>query len=128
VAGVGFRVRLSLPETLPVVAVPESSLEAVLTAVLENARQAGAAEAEIAANADGAAVTLAVQDNGPGIPEADRERLFEPFFTSKRDIGGTGLGLSIARSLLSAHHGAIGLAPSARGARFELTLPLSAPA
>src|SRR4029079_16668299 len=122
----GFRVRLSLPATLPDVAVPESSLEAVLTAVLENARQAGAAEAEIAAHADGAAVPLAVQDNGPGIPEADRERLFEPFFTSKRDIGGTGLGLSIARSLIASHHGAIGLAPSAHGARFDVTLPLSA--
>jgi signal transduction histidine kinase len=59
------------------------------------------------------------------VPAADRARIFEPFFTSRRDTGGTGLGLSIARSLLTASRAEIELVDgeSKRGARFRLTLP-----
>jgi signal transduction histidine kinase len=57
------------------------------------------------------------------VPEADRERLFEPFFTSRRSEGGTGLGLPIARSLLAASGGTLELVESARGAAFQVTLP-----
>jgi len=71
-------------------------------------------------------VALTVTDDGPGVPAADRERLFEPFFTSRRATGGTGLGLSIARSLLAASHATIDLAPTEGGARFELLLPRAA--
>ena len=55
----------------------------------------------------------------------DAERLFEPFFTSRRDQGGTGLALSIARSLLSASGGRIGFKPTPGGACFEISLPLA---
>ena len=62
-------------------------------------------------------------DDGPGVPAADRDRLFEPFFTSRREAGGTGLGLSIARSLLAASQGRIGLVEAETGAAFEVGLP-----
>ena len=62
------------------------------------------------------------------VADADRERLFEPFFTSRRASGGTGLGLPIARSLLAASSGRITLTPSASGARFEVILPFAADA
>ena len=52
-------------------------------------------------------------------PPADRERLFEPFFTTRRAEGGTGLGLPIARSLLAASNGALDLVDGGKGARFE---------
>ena len=68
-------------------------------------------------------MVLRVGDDGPGVPAADRDRLFEPFFTSRRETGGTGLGLSIARSLLAASQGRIGLVETERGAAFEVGLP-----
>lgn len=116
-------VAAALPDDLPPVAVPEEAIETVLGVLLENSRQAGATRAAISAVAGPAAVTLTVTDDGPGVAEADRERLFEPFFTSHRADGGTGLGLPIARSLLAASNGRIGLTVSEVGARFEVILP-----
>lgn len=75
-------------------------------------------------------VLLEVADNGPGIAPADRERLFDPFFrgSGAHDgrISGSGLGLSIVREYVDAHDGEIALIPSARGAFFRVTLPLTA--
>ena len=68
-------------------------------------------------------MVLTVTDDGPGVPIADHERLFEPFFTSRRAEGGTGLGLPIARSLLAASHARIGLLATKTGASFEIALP-----
>ena len=121
--GAAFDVRLDLPAKLPAVAVPAATLESTITVLLQNSRQAGAAHATIAARADPAQVVLSVTDDGPGVPPADRERLFEPFFTSRREFGGTGLGLPIARSLLSASRAAIAFVPSAEGTRFDVILP-----
>ncbi len=118
-----FTVACELPPDLPAVAASEAALETVLSALVENARQAGASRVEITAETVADQVSLRLQDDGPGVPAADRDRLFEPFFTSRRAEGGTGLGLSIARSLLAASHGQIVLADCARGAAFELTLP-----
>ena len=63
----------------------------------------------------------------PGVPEADRVRVFDPFFTSKRESGGTGLGLPIARALAESRGGSLELEESARGACFVLTLPVAGP-
>ncbi|MDO9338246.1 MAG: HAMP domain-containing sensor histidine kinase [Caulobacter sp.] len=118
-------VTIDLTDDLPAVAVPEATIEAVLTTLLENSRQAGAKSVVLSAAALDGHLCLVVEDDGPGIAEADRERLFEPFFTSHRADGGTGLGLSIARSLLAASHATIAAMPCAAGARFELRLPLA---
>ncbi|HJO67844.1 MAG TPA: ATP-binding protein, partial [Sphingomonas sanguinis] len=64
-----------------------------------------------------------VIDNGGGIPPGDRDRIFEPFFTSRRTIGGTGLGLSIARALLAGAGGTLELADVEQGTTMRLTLP-----
>ena len=119
----GFPVQVDVPREVPPVAAPLTTLESVLTILLQNARQAGATTARVAAALEGDEVALTVADDGPGVPAADRERLFEPFFTSRRAEGGTGLGLSIARSLLAASHGRIELVDSPRGAAFRVTLP-----
>ena len=123
-AAEGFAVEAELPPTDPV-AVPGRTVEVVLTALLENSRQAGATSARVVARQEAEAVVLAVSDNGPGIAEADRKRLFEPFFTTRREDGGTGLGLSIARSLLAASNGQIEVRAAETGALFEVTLPLA---
>lgn len=71
---------------------------------------------------------IEVDDQGPGIPEAERERIFEPFTrlagTTRHGSGGTGLGLAIARRIVDAHNGSIrASSPSGLGARFTVTLP-----
>jgi len=72
--------------------------------------------------ADGAA-EICVQDNGPGIPEDIKQRLFEPFVTSGKK-GGTGLGLAIAKSIVEAHHGQIRCESTpGSGAAFYVRLP-----
>jgi signal transduction histidine kinase len=67
---------------------------------------------------------IAVNDNGPGIPPALRERVFRPFFTSKRT--GTGLGLALVQKIIVFHNGRVqvGVSP-AGGASLQLTLPVS---
>jgi signal transduction histidine kinase len=66
-------------------------------------------------------VRFQVADTGPGVPEALRERLFEPFVTGRAD--GTGLGLAIVREIARAHGGEARLLPAAQGALFEVELP-----
>jgi signal transduction histidine kinase len=122
-AGPGFAVDLDLPASLPPAAAPEATLESVVGVLLQNSRQAGASRATVAVRAEDDRLRLTVVDDGPGVPAPDRERLFEPFFTSRRESGGTGLGLSIARSLLAASNATIDLAPSLTGAVFEVWLP-----
>ena len=73
-------------------------------------------------------VLVEVDDDGPGIPEADRERVFERFVrlddARARDDGGSGLGLAIVAELVAAHGGTVAIAPSPLGgARLEVTLP-----
>jgi signal transduction histidine kinase len=69
-------------------------------------------------------VILILGDNGPGIPEKAREKLFQPF-TSSSTPGGTGLGLAIARELAQLHGGDVRLLQTgAEGTSFEVRLPL----
>jgi signal transduction histidine kinase len=67
------------------------------------------------------AVALRVSDEGPGIPEAIRDRVFDPFFTTK--AGGTGLGLPIVHRAIEAHRGLVFLDSNSRGTRFTVLLP-----
>jgi signal transduction histidine kinase len=70
------------------------------------------------------AVSLFVEDDGPGVPEAARERVFDPYFTTKPD--GTGLGLAIVKKIVVEHNGTIKAEQSSRlgGASFVVNLPL----
>ena len=122
-----FHVAIDAPEVLKTVAVPEAVVEAVLTTLVENSFQAKAKRVAITARARGNSVVLTIVDDGPGVAMADRSRLFEPFFTTRRSVGGTGLGLAIARALIEANGGEIGLLAQMRGAAFELSLPMSSP-
>jgi signal transduction histidine kinase len=115
-----FAIELHLPETRALAAMDASALETLLSTLAENAHQAGASRLEITLARQGDVVTLDLLDDGPGVPAGDAERVFEPFFTSKREQGGTGLGLAIARSLLDAYGGRLSLLPSEQGAHFRL--------
>ena len=82
---------------------------------------------DLAVRRDGAMLVFAVSDRGPGIPEAERDRIFEPFYRPPGvppDTGGSGLGLTIARGIADAQDGAVRFRPRAGGGSvFELLLP-----
>ncbi|MBB4617019.1 sensor histidine kinase [Sphingomonas abaci] len=125
-AQAGIVIESDMPDHLPRVALPQGAVEAVLSSLVDNSRQAGATRMRITGEDNRDVVILTVGDDGPGIPPGDRARVFDPFFTSRRTEGGTGLGLPIARSLLEAQGGTIALAPNAGGgATFRIALPVS---
>ncbi|MFO1076147.1 MAG: hybrid sensor histidine kinase/response regulator [Planctomycetota bacterium] len=107
-----------------IVSAEPAALEQVLTNLIVNALHVSTRGDEVvlkvAAGAD--AVVFAVEDMGPGVPVEDRERVFEPFYTTKAPGAGTGLGLAVARALVAAHRGEIRVEDSPRGARFVFAL------
>ncbi len=108
------------------VAMSEDNLTIILQNLFDNAMQHGATRANISAKKDENKLKLIVSDNGKGISKANKEKVFTPFFTTKRNENGTGLGLVIIKSLLEKHGGSIQVAdkmPEA-GATFILFIPV----
>jgi two-component system NtrC family sensor kinase len=69
-------------------------------------------------------VVIRVEDNGPGIPPLLRQRIFEPRFTTRKEVGGTGLGLAISRELAAQNNGTLEIDPEyTGGAAFVVGLP-----
>jgi len=124
-----------LDGALPAVEGDRGALQQVLVNLVRNAVQAIRAtgkpgRVDLATAHGGGAVRVAVRDDGPGVPDAVRARLFEPFVTSKGEEGG-GLGLAISRGIARDHGGE--LAHERRedgepGAQFTMRLPILAPA
>jgi signal transduction histidine kinase len=86
-----------------------------------NAARAGAKQVRFRAAIEGARIRLDVADDGPGIPEDIRPRLFEPFATTRKD--GNGLGLAVSRRIVERHGGSLALLPASPGATFRIELP-----
>ncbi len=126
----GGRAHLSAPEEITVTARP-AGLKRAVRNIAENAVRYGDA-ARIALLGEGGAARIIIEDDGPGIPDADRERVFEPFVRLEesrcRDTGGSGLGLAIARAVIDSHGGSVVLedAPGG-GTRATITLPVRGP-
>ncbi|BBO72248.1 two-component sensor histidine kinase [Desulfosarcina alkanivorans] len=125
-------IKTSLLDSLPAVWASQTELQQVLINLINNAidaidRQGGIIEVKTWRPAYDR-VHFSVQDNGPGIPEANLKRIFEPFFTTKPVGKGTGLGLSICYGIINTMGGDI-VAESrvGDGTRFEVSLPVNAP-
>src|SRR5438046_852904 len=91
--------------------------------LLRNAAEAmgGRGSIEIAVSRDGAGLAVTIADHGAGIPDDLRQRVFEPYFTTKHD--GTGLGLALVRQTIEAHNGSITVAETpGGGATFSIVL------
>ncbi|MEM8698131.1 MAG: HAMP domain-containing sensor histidine kinase [Pseudomonadota bacterium] len=116
----GFRGALARP-----LAMPEESLSILLGHLLDNSAAHGARRVEIAVASEGAKALVDVSDDGSGISPGNRARIFDAFFTTRRETGGTGLGLEIVKTLLATHGGEIALVPSGKGASFRVTVPLA---
>jgi two-component system NtrC family sensor kinase len=125
-------VELDLAEHLPAVRCDASQMQQVILNLVLNAAEAtrGRDDRRLAVRtsvaADGAAVTIAVNDNGEGIRPESLARIFDPFYTTKPEGKGVGLGLSVSYGIVQAHGGDIAVAsePGA-GATFTVTLPVS---
>jgi signal transduction histidine kinase len=103
------------------------ALKRAFANLLENAWRYGGAARVTLGGADGQA-EVAIDDDGPGIPEEERDNVFRPFYrlegSRSRETGGVGLGLATARSAILAHGGAIALANRPEGGlRVSVTLP-----
>lgn len=120
-------VAVEAPPALPRTALPQATLTAALTTLVDNACQAGANRIEISMSIEDDNLVVTVADNGCGIEEHDRNRVFETFFTTRRETGGTGLGLAIARSLLTGSGATLELVRSENGSIFEIRAPTSVP-
>jgi signal transduction histidine kinase len=125
----GVAVQVSIPDDFPLILMDSTQMKRVLINLIDNAMEALAAENErslkIACELarDGTMARLTVEDTGVGILPEDRERLFTPYFSTRKE--GTGLGLSIASRIVSDHGGYIGAEPnSPRGTRFIIELPV----
>ncbi len=93
----------------------------VLVNLLDNAVAAGP-PVRATLRADTGQLVIEIADHGPGVAEADRDKIFEPFHTGKTQ--GTGLGLAVARHIVEQHGGTIGVHPSpGGGALFRVTFP-----
>ncbi|WP_030442585.1 sensor histidine kinase [Actinoplanes subtropicus] len=118
------------PPPEPVTArVEPDAIGRVVANLLDNAdRHARSQVAVEVADEDGYA-RVTVRDDGPGIPPADRERVFDRFTrlddARARDAGGTGLGLAIVRELVRRHHGTVTLGDASPGLRVDIRLPVT---
>lgn len=107
------------------VVLPQEAAAIVFANLAENALQHGATLLELSVAAGDRTAVILVRDDGSGISEANRQRIFQPFFSTRREQGGTGMGLGIVRAMLSSHGGTIRLLQtSGAGAEFEITIPV----
>jgi len=132
VDGRGQTMQVSMPEQLPEVLVDVDMIRRVLINLLENAVKYTPSSGKIVAGCeeDGEFVRFFVEDNGPGIPETDRERIFDKFTRLKNKNGpaGLGVGLAFCKLAVQGHGGKIWVEPVAApaiGSRFIFTLPVA---
>jgi signal transduction histidine kinase len=119
-------IQLDIEQDLPLVPLSREQLVQILLNLMLNAADAVGGGGRIGVRARTAAgqVELTVEDDGPGVPKAIRDRLFEPFATTKEVGRGTGLGLAVCRGLVEAAGGTIALDEQHRaGAKFVILLP-----
>ena len=121
----------TLAEDMPEISGDRQRLEQVVTNILGNAIKYTPDGGHIAVTGGGSgrSVWVEVADDGIGIPEKDRDRIFDRFYrvdkARSRESGGTGLGLSIAKEIVERHHGSLRLVPrEGRGTTIRLVLPI----
>ena len=117
----------------PMVEGSSAQLERAVSNVLLNAVAHAATAVRLEVAEDGSRVLVRVDDDGPGIEPADRERIFERFVrldaSRQRQRGGAGIGLSLVRAIVERHGGEVSVseAPELHGARFVVDLPRAEP-
>jgi C4-dicarboxylate-specific signal transduction histidine kinase len=112
----------------PMVLCRPTEISQVLLNLLNNAYdavQGGQAPlVRISTELCGDSLEVLIQDNGPGIPQHLRDKIMQPFFTTKDVDKGTGLGLSISKGLIEGHQGKLSLLENEKLTTFQILLPL----
>lgn len=106
----GRILELAIPDDLPLVLADFTLMVQALVNLIDNALKYAPPDepVQIEATAQGHEVMITIKDRGPGLPETERERIFEKFYrAAPPGVGGTGLGLSISKGIVEAHHGRI---------------------
>ena len=127
----GITVKKQFDPDLPKIAAYAGELNQVWTNLIDNAAQAmdGTGTLTIRTAREDDRVLVEIGDTGPGVPAAIQKRIFEPFFTTKPVGEGTGLGLDIAwRIVVNKHHGDLRIESAPGDTRFQVRLPIQAPA
>jgi len=127
-----IEVAVDLAQDIPLILADPDQLHQVLLNLIVNAQQVlqdrpGRRRMRLASrfDPDAGVIRIAVADNGPGIPEHLRMRVFEPYFTTKPTGMGTGVGLAVSHGIVAAHGGTLTLdCPEMGGAVFTITLPV----
>ncbi|MBN1674838.1 MAG: HAMP domain-containing histidine kinase [Kiritimatiellae bacterium] len=128
----GFALNLDLDAAVPAVRGDRQALTQAVLNLLSNAAKYSAAPGEIGIGlrAEAGWAVLSVSDQGIGVPEAERDRIFEPFHRAdghaQQARAGTGLGLSVVKHIVQAHGGAVGVESRARGSTFFMRFPSEA--
>ncbi len=108
------------------VIISEDNFHIILSNMIENSMHHNASKVTISvAGSENNEVHLTIADDGDGISSTNMEKIFTPFFTTRREQGGTGLGLDIVKSLIEAHKGSIRCLSGDKGAIFRLALPVA---
>ena len=129
----GGEVRLSIDPDVPPVRADAAHLERAFANLIENAlRYSGGQPVSVRVNRSGSRAVVRVVDQGPGIPPADRARIFEPFYRgttkAREPWGGSGLGLAIAKGFVEANGGTISVdSLPGQGSSFVVSLPIEQP-
>ncbi len=122
----GVQLELLLDESRPLIAGDKKKLKQVLINILKNAQEAikGNGKIAIRAAAGAGRVEVSITDNGPGVPQDILEKIFEPFYTTKKK--GTGLGLAVCKKIIEDHDGSSLKITSiaGKGALVTISMPL----
>jgi signal transduction histidine kinase len=105
------------------VAMSAETAQIVLTHLADNAFRHNARRLVLDARSDGETIVVTASNDGDPISPHNRERIFDAFFTTRRDSGGTGMGLAIVRAIMTSHGGTIAQSPEQAGVSFELRFP-----
>lgn len=123
------RLKIDIPEDIPLVPVDYVQMEQVFTNLLSNSAKYApkGSTIELSATIQGEELLVGVKNEGPQIPPANLERIFDKFsrLTESGKVSGTGLGLSICKGIIEAHGGRIWAENLDRGIAFKFTLPLT---
>jgi signal transduction histidine kinase len=122
----GYQLALLASDNRSSVMGDEGALQRVLTNLVQNAIQHAGKRGTIWVKASDPGV-LEVSDEGNGVPDGERERIFEPFHRVQLTDRGAGLGLNLVKQIVARHHGSVNVGESASGgASFRVTLPVAA--